>query len=228
MPNRILLVEDEAALRLTLGDRLRSEGYAVEYAVDGEEGFEKATREAFDLIILDVILPKRGGFSVCRDLRQFGLGTPVMMLTARAQTVDTVAGLNSGADDYVTKPFNSQELIARIAALLRRPPIRATSSSQIYRFGSVSVDLRATDVTRDGRLVQLSAREFQLLRFFLEHPGVPLSREELLRQVWGFDATRFSRTVDVHVASLRQKLEGEPQEPRMFLTVRGVGYRFNP
>jgi len=228
MRDNILLVEDEEALRMTLGDRLRSEGYGVECAIDGEAGFEKATLQPFDLIILDVMLPRRDGFTVCRDIRQSGLITPILMLTARGQIVDKVAGLKIGADDYVTKPFSMPELMARIEALLRRAPKQPATGVGVSQFGSIRVDIRGTEVTRDGKVVNLSAREFQLLRFFLEHPGVTLSREDLLTEVWGYHAEIFTRTVDVHLASLRQKLEDEPKQPRFFLTVQGLGYKFKP
>jgi len=228
MPANVLLVEDEIALRMTMGDRLRNEGYVVDYAVNGDEGFEKATGLPFDLILLDVLLPYRNGFVVCHDIREAGLITPILMLTALGQTADKVRGLKIGADDYVTKPFEMQELMARVEALLRRAPSRSSVQGGLQRFGSVGVDLRGTEVTRDGGAVNLSAREFQLLRYFLEHPGKTLSREELLTQVWGYSQGTFTRTVDVHVASLRQKLEAEPQQPRFFLTVQGIGYKFKP
>jgi two-component system alkaline phosphatase synthesis response regulator PhoP len=228
MPDSILLVEDEEALRMTLGDRLRSEGYGVDYAVDGVEGLAKATALPFDLILLDVMLPKRSGLEVCRDIRKAGLITPILMLTALGQTTDKVAGLKIGADDYVTKPFNMQELMARVEALLRRSPSRPNVPPGVYTFGSVRVDLRGTEVQRDGKVVILSAREFQLLRYFIEHAGATLSREELLTQVWGYNEQTFTRTVDVHVAGLRQKLEPEPKQPRFFLTVQGLGYKFKP
>jgi two-component system, OmpR family, alkaline phosphatase synthesis response regulator PhoP len=228
MPANILLVEDETALRMTMGDRLRNEGYVVDYAASGDEGFDKATALPFDLILLDVLLPRRNGFTVCRDIRQAGLITPILMLTALGQTADKVRGLKIGADDYVTKPFNMQELMARVEALLRRAPSRPLAQERLHHFGSIRVDLRGTEVTRDGRAVNLSAREFQLLRHFLEHPGKTLSREELLTQVWGYSQQMFTRTVDVHVASLRQKLEAEPRQPRFLLTVQGLGYKFKP
>jgi len=228
MPANVLLVEDEIALRMTMGDRLRNEGYVVDYATNGDEGFEKATGLPFDLILLDVLLPCRNGFVVCHDIREAGLITPILMLTALGQTADKVRGLKIGADDYVTKPFEMQELMARVEALLRRAPSRSSVQGGLQRFGSVGVDLRGTEVTRDGGAVNLSAREFQLLRYFLEHPGKTLTREELLTQVWGYSQGTFTRTVDVHVASLRQKLEPEPQQPRFFLTVQRIGYKFKP
>ena len=224
MNENILLVEDEEALRMTLSDRLRSEGYVVDFAADGEQGYEKATRLPFDLIILDIMLPRSSGLDVCRGIRLAGLATPILLLTARGQTVDKVVGLKLGADDYVTKPFDTMELIARIEALLRRSAPR--SGPGLYKFGAIRVDFRGTQVTRDGQVVYLTAREFQLLRYLIEHSGVTLSRDEILREVWGYDSGTFSRTVDVHVASLRQKLEESPKKPRWIVTVPGLGYRF--
>jgi two-component system alkaline phosphatase synthesis response regulator PhoP len=224
MNENILLVEDEEGLRMTLSDRLRSEGYVVDFAIDGQQAFEKATQLPFDLIILDVMLPVRNGFDVCRDIRREGLATPILLLTARDQTAEKVVGLKLGADDYVTKPFDTLELMARIEALLRRS---ATLSGQnVYQFRSIRIDVRGTKVTRDGVPVYLSAREFQLLLYFAEHVGVTLSRDELLREVWGYEAETFTRTVDVHVASLRQKIESEPKRPEYIVTVPGTGYKF--
>jgi two-component system, OmpR family, alkaline phosphatase synthesis response regulator PhoP len=228
MRGNVLFVEDEEALQMTVGDRLRNEGYTVEYASTGNEGFEKATQLPFDLIILDVMLPKRDGFDVCKGIREAGLITPILMLTARGQTSDKVNGLKIGADDYVTKPFNMLELVARVAALMRRAPIRPDAKTQTgtVDFGSIRVDLAGTEATRNGKLVNLSAREFQLLRYFIERRGATLSREELLKQVWGYSADMYTRTVDVHVASLRQKLEDDPKQPKFILTVQGFGYKF--
>jgi len=228
MRGNVLFVEDEEALRMTVGDRLRNEGYAVECAADGDEGFEKATQIPFDLIILDVMLPRKSGFVVCQDIRQAGLITPILMLTARGQTSDKVNGLKIGADDYVTKPFNMRELMARVEALLRRAPSRPVVQTGGIDFGSIHVDLVGTEATRDGEVVNLSAREFQLLRYFIEHRGATLSRDELLKQVWGYSADMYTRTVDVHVASLRQKLEEDPKQPKFILTVQGLGYKFKP
>ena len=225
MAQRILLVEDEPGLRLTLQDRLQAEGYAVETASEGDEGFSKAFSGGFDLIILDVMLPNRSGIDICRDLRQSGHNTPILMVTARSQTVDKVLGLKIGADDYLTKPFEMLELLARIEALLRRSsPQQAPSAS--YEFGKIRVDSRSTEVTRNGELLNLSAKEFQLLRYFIEHDRETLSRETLLQRVWGYRSTPSTRTVDVHVAWLRQKLEDDPKNPRWILTVHGMGYKF--
>jgi len=220
----ILLVEDEQALRSTLSVRLEGEGYIVDTAADGVEGLEKATSKPFDLIILDIMLPYRSGLDVCRDIRQAGLATPILFLTARHQTTDKVIGLKLGADDYVTKPFKAVELIARIEALLRRVPIR--SGHGVHQFGSIRVDIRRAEVTKDEKPVYLSAREFQLLRYFIERAGSTIPRVELLRSVWGYDTNTMTRTVDMHVASLREKLEENPRHPELIVTVAGVGYKF--
>jgi two-component system alkaline phosphatase synthesis response regulator PhoP len=224
MDGRILVVEDDEVIRMTLGDRLESEGYAVEFALDGEEGLQKAIRNSYDLVILDIMLPRKNGFDVCRDIRMTGVVVPILMLTARGQTIDKVLGLKIGADDYLTKPFEAMELLARIEALLRRAYIPAAAG--IHEFGSIQVDLRGTVVSRDGKVVPLSAREFQLLRYFLEHRGTTLSRDVLLKEVWDYSTEAFTRTVDVHVASLRQKLEEDPKRPSLIVTVPGLGYKF--
>jgi len=226
MNKRILLVEDEPGLVMTLTDRLSSEGYAVEAAADGDVGLARALGESFDLIILDVMLPQRNGFDLCRDLRQRNNRTPVMMLTARGQIVDKVVGLKLGADDYLAKPFEMIELLARVEALLRRSAGEPAEPDGSFQFGQVRVNLRAAEVTRDGQPVELSALEFRLLRYFIEHRGEPLSRDELLNEVWGYNALVSTRTVDVHVAWLRQKLEPNPRHPQHILTVHGLGYKF--
>ena len=227
MHHNILLVEDEEALRMTLGDLLRSEGYAVDFAVDGDEGFEKAENLPYDIIILDVSLPNRNGFTACRDIRRAGLATPILMLTVRSRIGDKVKGLKLGADDYVTKPFDRQELLARVEALLRRAPMQQPSpSAELYQFGSIKVTRRGTAVTRNGQPVNLSAREFHLLQYFVDHAGDTLSRDELLKEVWGYTATIFTRTVDVHIAGLRQKLEDDPKQPRYIVTMKRLGYKF--
>ena len=227
MTQRILLVEDELGLVITLSDRLTSEGYTVETATDGETGLARATNERFDLIILDVMLPRRGGFDVCRDLRQRGVGTPIIMLTARGQITDKVVGLKIGADDYVTKPFEMMELLARVEAQLRRATIGGTLSTEVYQFGDVRVDFRRAEAYRGEDAVELSAKEFRLLRYLIEHRGAALSREELLNEVWGYDAAVSTRTVDVHVAWLRQKLEPNQRHPQFILTIHGLGYKFS-
>jgi len=226
MERRILLVEDEPGLVITLGDRLRSEGHHVEAAADGETGLNIAASGAFDLIILDIMLPRKSGIDVCRDLRQRGISTPVLMLTARGQTVDKVVGLKIGADDYMTKPFEMMELLARVEALLRRAPAFSTAG-EVFQLGAIRVDLRRTQVTRHGKPVPLSAKEFQLLRYLVEHRGTTVSRETLLSEVWGYGGVTSSRTVDVHVAWLRQKLEEDPRQPQWILTVHGLGYKLS-
>lgn len=226
MNKRILLVEDEPGLVLTLSDRLTSEGYQVEAVRDGETGLERAASEPFAAVILDVMLPRKNGFDVCRDLRQRGVKTPVLMLTARGQLVDKVIGLKLGADDYLTKPFEMIELLARIEALLRRAPAPAAIGNETYQFGSIKIDFRRAEVERDGQRLELSAKEFQLLRYFIAHREATISRDELLNGVWGYDAMPTTRTVDVHIAWLRQKLELNPRHPQYLLTVHGLGYKF--
>src|SRR5277367_392342 len=174
------------------------------------------------------MLPKKRGFDVCRDVRNAGLVLPIIMLTARSETVDKVLGLKIGADDYLTKPFEMAELMARVEALLRRAPLQPSNTPTVHEFGNLRIDLRGTSVTRKGKVVPLSAREFQLLSYFVEHPGATLSREVLLKDVWGYNADAFTRTVDVHVASLRQKLETDSKRPSLFVTVLGLGYKFSP
>ncbi|MDT4966985.1 MAG: two-component system, OmpR family, alkaline phosphatase synthesis response regulator PhoP [Acidobacteriota bacterium] len=228
MADKILLIEDDPGLVMTLTDLLSAEGYSVEISMDGVDGLERASSESFDLIILDVMLPGKSGFDVCRDLRQRGISIPILMLTARGQVIDKVLGLKLGADDYLTKPFEPLELLARLEALGRRS---LTSASQlrhegVFQFGSVDVDIRSTEVRLGGSAIQLSAREFQLLRYFIENRGATLAREDLLREVWGYEAGILTRTVDVHVGLLRQKLEADAKSPRHFLTVRGLGYKF--
>ena len=226
MNEHILLVEDEEDLRMTLCDRLKAEGYIAEAAVDGEEGLRKATQGPHDLIILDVMLPKKNGFDLCRDLRNAGIVTPIIMLTARGQLVDKVLGLKIGADDYLTKPFELLELLARIEAHIRRGATPPPKDAGALEFGPIRIDLKGTTVFRNGKVVPLSAREFRLLRYFAQNPGTTLSREVLLKEVWGYNEDTFTRTVDVHVGSLRQKLESDPKQPSLILTVPGLGYKF--
>jgi two-component system, OmpR family, alkaline phosphatase synthesis response regulator PhoP len=226
MSKRILLVEDEPGLVLTLTDRLVKEGFVVESARDGETGLQRAANESFDLIILDVMLPRKNGLDVCRDLRQLGVQTPVIMLTARGQIVDKVVGLKLGADDYVTKPFEMIELLARIEAMLRRRPATPAIQSDVYQFGAVRVDFRRAEVYVNDKTIELSAREFQLLRYFIDKRGNTISREVLLNEVWGYHAMPSTRTVDVHVAWLRQKLEANSRHPQFILTIHGLGYKF--
>lgn len=224
---RILLVEDEKGLIITLTDRLRSEGYDVVSADDGKKGYELASANEFDLVILDVMLPKKNGYDVARDLRQAGIATPILMLTAKGETIDKVLGLKLGADDYLTKPFEVIELLARIEALLRRAPARSNGhSSGAFCFGDVTIDFKRAEVYSDKNAVDLSAMEFKLLQYLIENRGIVHSRDQLLDAVWGYDAMPSTRTVDVHIAWLRQKLEKNPRHPQFIQTIHGLGYKF--
>lgn len=222
---KILLVEDEPGLILTLTDRLQSENFEVVSRTDGESGLQTALSENFDLIVLDVMLPKKNGYDVCRDLRQKNITTPILMLTAKGETLDKVLGLKLGADDYLTKPFEIIELLARIEALLRRSPV-ANNSAENFLFGDVAVNFKRAEVTKNNEPIELSAIEFKLLQFLIENRGAVHSRDKLLDEVWGYDAMPSTRTVDVHVAWLRQKLEDNPKYPQFIQTVHGLGYKF--
>jgi len=223
----LLLVEDEPGLVMTLTDRLTAEGYVVDTAANAPAALAAATNGKHDVIILDVMLPGGNGFDVCRTLRSQGITTPVLMLTARGQLTDRVVGLKLGADDYLVKPFDMSELLARLEALLRRAAMPAQrTSAESFQFGDVSVDFRRAEVRKGDKTLDLSAREFKLLRYFIEHPGAALSRDELLNEVWGYNAMPSTRTVDVHVAWLRQKIEDNPRHPQFILTVHGLGYKF--
>lgn len=226
MSQRILLVEDEPGLVLTVTDLLVAEGYEVEDAGDGPTGLEKAKKGGYDLVLLDVMLPGKSGFDVCRDLRQSGIDTPILMLTARTQVVDRVVGLKLGADDYLAKPFEPMELVARIEALLRR--VKKDNRTPVLRFeyADIQIDFEKPEVVRAGVPVVLSAKELHLLRYLIDNRGKVITREELLSQVWEYQSSISTRTVDVHMAWLRQKLEDNPQYPKYLTTVRGFGYRF--
>jgi DNA-binding response OmpR family regulator len=228
MNHKVLLIEDDAGITMALTDLLSAEGYRVEVAADGLTGSAHAKEGGFDLIVLDVMLPGKNGFDICRDLRQQNITTPILMLTARGEVIDRVLGLKLGADDYLCKPFEPLELLARVEALLRRSrkAIDQAGMADKFEFGSIAVNFRSTEVMRQGRSVELSAREFQLLRYFIEQRGATLSRDQLLRDVWGYESGMLTRTVDVHVGLLRQKLEDEAKDPHHFITVRGHGYKF--
>lgn len=226
MSPRILLIEDEPGLVLTLSDLLSAEGYAVEFAGDGDLGLEKATGGDFGLIILDLMLPKRTGFDVCRRLRQMGKDMAILILTARTQVVDRVVGLKLGADDYLTKPFDPAELLARVEALLRRVLKEHRTPVRSYAFGDVAVDFERAEVMRSGRPVSLASKELQLLRYLVDNRERVVPREEIMQRVWEYSSEVASRTIDVHVAWLRQKLEQEPARPQHIQTIRGKGYRF--
>jgi two-component system alkaline phosphatase synthesis response regulator PhoP len=224
---RVLLIEDEVGLVVALTDRLQSEGYQVETAVDGQTGLARALGEPFDLIILDVMLPQKSGFDICRELRGQGIKTSVLMLTARGQVIDRVVGLKLGADDYLAKPFEPIELLARMEALLRRVPASSPIPAlEVYEFGDVRVDAVRAEVTRNGASIDLPPREYKLLCYLIRHRGATISRNQLLDKVWGYDAMITTRTVDVHVAGLRQKIETDPRRPQYLLTIHGLGYKF--
>jgi two-component system alkaline phosphatase synthesis response regulator PhoP len=222
---KILLVEDEESVRVAIQDRLLSEAHRVQTAEDGPQALTMAGSGHFDVIILDVMLPGKSGFDVCRDLREQGNHTPVLMLTARGQLIDKVLGLKLGADDYLTKPFEMLELLARLEALLRRER-RSFQKAVSYQFGDVEVDFRRAEVKRNGKPLEVSSKELELLHYFIEHRGIVLSRNQLLDEVWGYDAMPTTRTVDVHVSQLRQKVEPCPSDPQYIITVHRRGYKF--
>ena len=224
--NRILIIEDEAGLLLVLKDRLAGEGYLPTTCSNGSEGFRLAREGHFDLIILDIMLPGMNGFDICRDLRKKEINTPILMLTAKKQVIDKVLGLKLGADDYLEKPFEVIELLARVEALLRRNKSDSYFTDEHLFFGDISVNKREFQVKISNEEVELSSKEFKLLVFLLEHRNKVFSRDELLDHVWGYNATPSTRTVDVHIASLRGKLEKNPKHPKHILTVHGLGYKF--
>ncbi|MGH9813509.1 MAG: response regulator transcription factor [Candidatus Acidiferrales bacterium] len=222
---RILIVEDEPSMVAGLRDNFEFEGYEVVTAGDGEAGLERALADSPDLVILDVMMPKLSGLDVCKQLKGKRPALPIILLTARGQEVDKVVGLELGADDYVTKPFSIRELLARVKAVLRRAKVLPIDQER-FAFENIEVNLRRHEVRRGGEAIPFSTKEFELLKCFLSHPGEALSRDRLLDEVWGYDNYPTTRTVDAHMLRLRQKLEPNPEEPRFFLTVHGVGYKF--
>ena len=221
---RILIVDDEPHIVRGLEDNLRFEGYETTVSLDGEDGLRRATSEAPDLILLDVMMPRMSGWDVCRELRRRGIDVPVIMLTARGEEGDRVRGLELGADDYVAKPFSLRELMARIRAVLRRPGPR--QKFEEFAFGDARVHLRARQAFKGGREVRLTRKEFDLLRYLIEHPGEVITRDRLLDEVWGYEQFPTTRTVDTHILRLRQKFEDDPERPAHILTAHGQGYRF--
>jgi len=222
---KILIIEDEPNMVAGLRDNFEFEGYEVAAAYDGVEGLERALKDSPDLVLLDVMMPKMSGLDVCKQLKVKRPGIPIIMLTARGQEVDKVVGLELGADDYVTKPFSIRELIARTKAVLRRSS-KSNGHGDSFGFSDVSIDLKSCRVTRRGKPVEVSAKEFELLKYFILHSGETLSRERLLTEVWGYEHFPTTRTVDAHIVRLRQKLEPSPEQPHFFLTVHGIGYKF--
>lgn len=222
---KILIVEDEPGMVAGLRDNFEFEGYQVLSAMDGVSGLERALSDSPDLVILDVMMPRMSGLDVCKQLKAKRPSIPIIMLTARGQEVDKVVGLELGADDYVTKPFSIRELLARVKAVLRRAGTPQHDKHR-YAFGDIEVNLRSCQVSRQGKPLDFSSKEFELLKYFLSHPGEALSRDQLLEQVWGYDRFPTTRTVDAHIVRLRQKLEPKPDEPHYFLTIHGIGYKF--
>jgi DNA-binding response OmpR family regulator len=224
-PAKILVVEDEPAMVAGLRDNFEFEGYEVITASDGAEGLRRALDESPDLVILDVMMPRMSGLEVCKQIRAKRASIPIIMLTARGQEVDKVVGLELGADDYVTKPFSIRELLARVKSVLRRTSVLPKDQDQ-HSFSDVEVDLRRCRVLRSGKVLDVSSKEFELLKYFICHAGETLSRDRLLEEVWGYETSPTTRTVDTHLVHLRQKLEPDPEQPQYFLTVHGTGYRF--
>jgi two-component system alkaline phosphatase synthesis response regulator PhoP len=222
--SRILVVEDEAAIARALADDFRSEGHDVDVVTDGRTAFEKGQTNAFDLVVLDVMLPGKDGFDVCRDLRRAGIRTPILMLTAKTHEAEKVLGLELGADDYVTKPYSRRELQARVKALLRRS---AGELQEVCRFGEVEVDFARGEVRRGGQVVEVTPLEFRVLAVFARHPGRVLTRQQLLDEAWGRNLFVTERVVDNQVTNLRRKIEPDPSRPRYLVTVSGQGYRFD-
>ncbi len=222
---RILIVEDQPAMVAGLRDNFEYEDYEVISAEDGVEGLKRALADDPDLVVLDVMMPRMSGLEVCKQLRAKRPSLPIIMLTARGQEIDKVVGLELGADDYVTKPFSIRELMARVKAVLRRRSPQA-NTSDVFRVNDLEVHVRSHEVRRSGKPVELSAKEFALLAYFIAHPGETLSRDRLLDSVWGYEHYPNTRTVDAHIVHLRQKLEENPEEPRLILTIHGTGYKF--
>ncbi|MEP0822695.1 MAG: response regulator transcription factor [Ignavibacterium sp.] len=222
---RILVIEDDPAIARGLLDNLRQEHYEAEWESDGKKGYEKARKQKWDLIVLDVMLPEMSGTDICRSLRQGGSQVPVMMLTGRGAETDKVLGLELGADDYVTKPFSIREVLARVKALLRRQT-EVLSEIAETDVGEVHIDFKKQEAVRGGKKIKMSAKEYQLLKYFVQREGQVISRDQILNEVWGFDALPTTRTVDNYVLSLRKKLEPSPSKPRHILTIHTVGYKF--
>ncbi len=224
--SRILIIEDELPMRTALGDCLSAEGYRVLTAADGPTGLDRALAEKPDLILLDVMLPRLEGYALCAELRRVGHAVPILLLTAKGQVDDRVTGLDAGADDYLVKPFSTDELLARVRALLRR--VRRTErSTATLTLGDVTVDLARQTARRGRQLLHLTAKEFAMLRLLADAPGEPVTRERFLDAVWGYAAFPTTRTVDNHIATLRAKLEPDPDHPRWIITVHGIGYRLD-
>jgi len=225
--SRILIVEDEPAMRMGLKDNFEFEGYEVEMAIDGQEGLDKVSSGSFDLIVLDVMMPKMSGFDVCKALRKMGILTPIIFLTAKSEEIDKVLGLELGADDYLTKPFSLRELLARVKAILRRTESQKSSSATtgVAQLGRLSVDLEQYTATQEGEAVRMSHKEYEILQYLIEKKNEVVSRYDLLNKVWGYESQPTTRTVDNFILRLRQRIEENPNDPKVILTVHGVGYK---
>lgn len=222
---KIIIIEDEESILMALEDNLKLEGYAVSSALDGEMGLSKVIENNYDLIILDIMLPKMNGFDVCKRIRQDGISTPILMLTAKSQEIDKVLGLELGADDYVTKPFSPRELLARVKALLRRAKPQ-DSGKELFSFGEVEIDFKKYEIKKKGKQIYLTALEFALLHFIIKQNGEVVSRDVILDEIWGDDVFVQPRTVDKHISGLRKKIEDNPANPRFIVGVRSIGYKF--
>lgn len=226
---KILIIEDEESIRMALEDDFRLEDYDVEVASDGIEGLAKAENPDTDMIILDIMLPGMNGFDICKKLRNQGIRTPIIMLTAKGQEIDRVLGLEIGADDYVTKPFSPRELQARVKAVLRRMETEPDDKAEnLFRSGGLEVDFRKYECRKNDKEVSLTAHEFELLKYLLRNRGRVINRDELLDEIWGKNVFVTPRTVDTHIANLRKKIEDDPSRPRLIISIRGVGYKFIP
>jgi len=225
--SKILIVEDEPNMRLGLKDNLEFEGYQVDFAEDGETGLKNILEGDYNLVLLDVMLPKMSGFDVCKNVRKKGNNTPIILLTAKGEEIDKVLGLELGADDYVTKPFSLRELLARIKAVLRRGEDKAQSKSKndLKTIGRIEVSFSSYNAFEDGLSVQMSHKEFEILNFLWDHKNTTVSRDDLLNHVWGYDESPTTRTVDNFILKLRQKIEKDPNHPKIILTVHGIGYK---
>ena len=226
MDEKILIIEDEEDLVRGIKLNLSDEGYEVDWAADGEEGLWKAQEGTYDLIILDIMLPKKNGLDICRELRQKRINTPIIMLTAKGEEVDKVLGLEIGADDYMTKPFSIRELLARIKAHLRREKREVKKIPKTYSFGDVEIDFAHFKVKRKGRELDLTSLEAEILKYFIAHQGEVVPRNDLLDKIWGYEKYPTTRTIDNHILKLRKKIEDNPSRPRYILSVYGEGYRF--
>jgi len=221
----ILIIEDEAQMRAGLKDNLEFEGYAVDEAEDGQIGLDKSLSKSYHLIILDVMLPKLSGFDVCRKIREKGIKTPIIMLTAKGEEIDKVLGLELGADDYVTKPFSLRELLARVKAILRRADESTSKEQQKITIGKLEIDFNAYTAMMEGKSIAMTHKEYEVIKYLWQHQGATISRDKLLEEVWGYDDYPTTRTVDNFILKLRQKIELNPNRPKHILTVHGIGYK---